>query len=958
MLRALKILVFTGVLGCVNLAYGQQTHRIDTLYPVHSLDYALAVYPDSTQSLSLKLLLDNPPKAYLKGDQLPRYLEVGTVYWGRLSLEAKQPLTGWALHLEDYMIGPPAWAKSNGKLDVYAYAGDSLLFHQKTGLSYPRAERAFQESLAYNRVSLADLPVNTPVTLLIRVEGNAMGYPPYFNMTARSSKQAFYHEFNQVQHSFNVFLFGVTFIIFLYHLLQFFYLRERIYLWFSTWLFFCTLTQGMTSGMVLNTTSNAYYILWLVIATSILYSYWFFGRAFVNSKEKFPRLDKLMLGLALFVLLEILITGLYTLLFKPQVYYTAVGPHYIFLNIYTVAGLILSFVLLSKKDRFARYFGVGSLVGSLMMLIGTLWSLKLITPPFRIDPFAASIFLQIIIFSFGIAYRRQTLAKKAEAERLETQRAQIEIQRVRDLDELKTRFFTNISHEFRTPLTLIQGIFSQAKPKKNSTSDAERIELPLKSYEVVARNTRRLESLIDELLELAKLESGTVKLTLHQGDVVQFVRALVFSYESLAERKNISLSVTGMTETPIESYYDPGKLEKIVVNILSNAFKYSPEGGSVSVAINHANDRLSLVVADTGKGIPEAEIPHIFDRFYRTEGSEAKGSGIGLALCKELVAVHGGEIHVSSTLGKGTSFTLQLPTSLANLPKNAYLQTSLDPYAPASPEFTADGDEIAEASVSKDLQKPHILVVEDNADLRNFIKGILQDHYEISTAVDGEQGEELALKELPDLVLSDVMMPKKSGLELCHNLKNNTKTSHIPVILLTAKADHSHKMDGLQRGADSYLTKPFQEEELLIRIKNLLTAKEKLWQRFKNSGSMLVDDLELNSLDDAFLQQVFKSIEAEMHEEDFSVEKLAQRVGFSRTQLHRKLKALIDKSPSQLLNEIRLNKAHQLLTHKTGSVSEIAYAVGFSNMSYFTKRFKEKFGETPSTLLESDEKTN
>ena len=243
-------------------------------------------------------------------------------------------------------------------------------------------------------------------------------------------------------------------------------------------------------------------------------------------------------------------------------------------------------------------------------------------------------------------------------------------------------------------------------------------------------------------------------------------------------------------------------------------------------------------------------------------------------------------------------------------------------------------------------------MVEDNLDLRNYICSILESRYSLTTAVDGLQGEELAVDRIPDLVLSDVMMPHKSGLELCHNLKNNPKTSHIPVILLTAKADHSHKMDGLQQGADSYLTKPFQEEELLIRIQNLLSAKEKLWQRFKASGSLLVDDLELNSLDDAFLQQVFKTIEAEMHQEDFSIEQLARQVGFSRTQLHRKLKALLDKSPSQLLNEIRLNKAHQLLQHQTGSVSEIAYSVGFGNMSYFTKRFKEKFGETPSRFLD------
>ena len=943
-------LVILVVLGGWGTAYSQQTHSIDTLYPVHSLDYALRVYPDTTAALSPEHLLANPPEEFLKGDALPRYLEVGTIYWGKVNLVAKQPLNGWALHFEDYMIGPPAWSKSNGKVDVYAFAGDSLIFHQKTGLSYPKKERAFQESLAYNRVSLEAIPVHTPVTLILRVQGNAMGYPPYFNLSARSAQQAFYHEFNQVQHSFNVFLFGVTFIIFLYHLLQFFYLRERIYLWFSLWLFFCTLTQGMTSGIVLNTTSNALYMLWLVIATSIFYSYWFFGRAFVNAKEKFPKLDKMMLGLALFVILEIVATGLYTLLFQPQVYYTAVGPHYIFLNLYTVAGLLISFVLLSKKDLFARYFGVGSLVGSLMMLIGTLWSLKLINPPFRIDPFAASIFLQIIIFSFGIAFRRQSLAKKAEQEHLETQRAQIEIQRVRDLDELKTRFFTNISHEFRTPLTLIQGVFAQAQPHPDPKKDI--VELPKKSFQVVSRNTHRLESLIDELLELAKLESGTVKLALHCGDVIQFTRTLALSFESLAETKHIRLRILGDTTGSSTAYYDPSKLEKIIVNLLSNALKYSPEGGEVRVHIAHTQDMLYVEVSDTGKGIAAEELPHIFDRFYRTEGSEAKGSGIGLALCKELVAVHHGHIEVESSLGVGTRFKLQVPTALKDLPADSYWHKAPTALASSTPDLEVLPEAVGTAKSKDTSQSPHILVVEDNLDLRNYICSILESRYSLTTAVDGLQGEELAVDRIPDLVLSDVMMPHKSGLELCHNLKNNPKTSHIPVILLTAKADHSHKMDGLQQGADSYLTKPFQEEELLIRIQNLLSAKEKLWQRFKASGSLLVDDLELNSLDDAFLQQVFKTIEAEMHQEDFSIEQLARQVGFSRTQLHRKLKALLDKSPSQLLNEIRLNKAHQLLQHQTGSVSEIAYSVGFGNMSYFTKRFKEKFGETPSRFLD------
>ena len=482
---------------------GQEIYEIDPKYPVHALDQRLQVYPDPQNNIVPESLLKDSLTPYLKGNELPRLLELGMTYWGKLRLKTTDSLKGWTLHFEDKMIGPPAWTKSNGKVDVFAFVDQQLLFHQKTGVEYPENTRTYKGHWAINAISLEDIPINTPVTLVIKAQGNAIGYPAYFNLSARSPQQPFYHQFNQYHSSFNLFLLGVTFIIFLYHFLQYIYLRESIYLWFCLWLLFCTLTQGMAVGLVVGSLITLKYAVWFLIANGQFYSFWFFGRAFVDSKRKFPKLDKVMLGLALFILTEIILMTFYVILAKPQTSFTGVSFHYTILNIYGLLSLVVSILLVFKKDLFARYFGIGSIVGSLSLVIGTLWSMGLIRPPFGIDPFSTGIFLQIVMYSFGIAYRRQTLAKQVENEKIEAERSRAEMLRMKDLDELKTRFFTNISHEFRTPLTLIQGPINQAKL---SNIDTENITLSKKDFEIVNRNSDRLQSLVDELLELSKIE--------------------------------------------------------------------------------------------------------------------------------------------------------------------------------------------------------------------------------------------------------------------------------------------------------------------------------------------------------------------------------------------------------------------------------------------------------------------
>ena len=847
----------------------QQVHEIDTIYPVHSLDHILQVYPDSLDVMTPEIILERPPTEFMKGDQLPRLLQIGMTYWGKVKIVAKQPLKGWTLHFEDKMIGPPAWTKSNGKVDVYAYDDNGVLvFHQKTGAEYPIQERAYKGHWVMNAVNLEDLTVDMPITLVLKVQGNALGYPAYFNLSARSAKQPYYHQFNQYHSSFNLFLFGVTFIIFIYHILQYIYLRESIYLWFSLWLSFCALTQAMTVGLIVGSLATFKYSIWFLIAHGQFYFFWFFGRVFIDSKHKFPKLDRFILGLALFILTEIILMALYVVIAKPQTFLTGVSFHYNILNVYALLSLGVSFVLIFKKDLFARYFGIGAIVASLSLVIGTLWSMGVMRPPFGIDPYATGIFLQIVMYSFGIAYRRQTLAKQVEQDKIEAERSKNEIMRMKDLDELKTRFFTNISHEFRTPLTLIQGPINHARM---SATEGEHITLKPKDFDIVQRNSVRLQSLVDELLELAKLESGQYKINLVQSDILPLIKATVFAFESLAERSGIKLNCN-FPEIQTSAYFDKEKLEKIIYNLMSNAFKYTSEGGEVRVAASIENETLEFSITDTGKGIAKEDLPFVFDRFYRVEGSEKKGSGIGLALTKELVDRLNGQIAVESTLGTGTTFKLTLPLALAQLPHSGNFIADID-----------TSDQIIEASLDAEVTRapstqdnkpdlPLVLIVEDNADLRSYIAAILADRYNFLLAEDGEKGVSMALEHIPDIVVTDVMMPKKDGFELCEALKNDSKTSHIPIVMLTAKAGQDNKLQGLKEGADAYLTKPFDADEILIRIKNLIAVRERLWEKLKETEGVLIDNLQLNSLDDQFLQNVFKTIDLHIDDSLFTVE--------------------------------------------------------------------------------------
>lgn len=532
-------------------------------------------------------------------------------------------------------------------------------------------------------------------------------------------------------------------------------------------------------------------------------------------------------------------------------------------------------------------------------------------------------------------------------------RNQLKIEKVttdslRNLDQLKSHFFANISHEFRTPLTLILGQIESVMSSAIDTKEKGKLQ-------IANRNARRLLALINELLDLSKLEAGSMELKAAKHNIVSFLKSLFYSFESLAATKKIELGFVAATDH-IPVLFDPDKMEKVFYNLMSNAFKFTPENGKIEVAIALEKNNLVVIrIKDTGCGIPEDRLKNIFDRFYQVDGSntrEHEGTGIGLALAKELVELHKGKLTVKSCTGEGSEFILTLPVENNGLAYDGGKISS--DVETLSVEVPADIDE-TEPMVETDFPNQRvtqsreiILIVEDNDDVRSYIREQLEGDYQVNEARHGEEGVAMAEEKVPDLIITDVMMPKMDGYQFCKAIRINEKTSHIPLIMLTAKSALDDKIVGLESGVDAYITKPFSAKELRATVKNLIHQREQLRKRFSKSTVISPAEVSTFSTDQAFLGKTIKIIESNYGDEQFSVEMLAENLNMSVTQLNRKLNALIDQPPGQLIRSFRLQKAADLLEEKAGSVSEICYKVGFSDNAYFSRAFKKQFGVSPS----------
>ena len=535
--------------------------------------------------------------------------------------------------------------------------------------------------------------------------------------------------------------------------------------------------------------------------------------------------------------------------------------------------------------------------------------------------------------------------------RLESRLAveQLEAAKLRELDRARSRFFADVSHEFRTPLTLVLGPLEDLL----SGLHGEMAEPARRQVELARRSAARVLELINQILELARLEAGRTPLRARPLDLGAFVESVAGRFAPLAEREGLDFGVAVPSERLVV-YADPEQMDTVLSNLLSNAMKFTPAGGTVRIAVESGGSNARVSVRDDGPGIPAARLPYVFDRFHRGEDPSASrepGTGIGLAVAREIVELHGGSLRVESEEGFGSSFVVDLRLGPAHLAPDQIVppgeRTPWTAGAETSPVPEPPGDPVSAHPADDDVAT--VLVVEDHPEVRAYVRKHLSPIYRVLEADDGEEGLRMARRHLPDLVLSDVMMPGLDGYGLCRALKADAETSFIPVVLLTARAGPQDRLTGLEEQADDYLTKPFDVRELLARTGNLIGSRRILRERFSAPPLVIgAGTVDVTPADAEFLGRVRTVIEENLADEDFTVERFADELAYSRGHLHRRLRDLLDETPSDLIRRMRLERAAQLLGADVGSVGAVAYSVGFKSVAHFSNRFLTQFGVRPS----------
>lgn len=576
------------------------------------------------------------------------------------------------------------------------------------------------------------------------------------------------------------------------------------------------------------------------------------------------------------------------------------------------------------------------------------WNNEGVAIKLRIKPpiwktFAAYITYALLLISFLALFRKIITFRIEQQNILKNER--LEKKRIEELNQMKLRFFTNVAHEFRTPLTLISGPLSKMSSYHNDNEEQKYL------MSIVQNNVKRLLVLVNELMDFRKAENEKLKLHISNSDIADFLNDLIECFRENAMVKNIILDFQYELNGQKESWFDNGVLDKVVFNLLSNAIKYTPNDGEINVLLEIVNKHAVIKVKDSGNGIPKNELSNVFDRFYQVEEekSNISGTGIGLAFAKRLIEAHKGTIEVESTMGKGSTFIVNIPISKDAYPEK-YLASGegkkLEVLKETIPN-SVKGEKTVE-TVEKSNNK--ILIVEDNDELREYLESQFK-NYHISTAKNGKSGLKTAQKEIPDIIISDIMMPEMDGLEMCTHLKTQFSTSHIPIILLTAKTEMSQKIEGIETGADAYIEKPFDLQFLEATIKNLLNQRKALRKRYAENLDSDIDEIPINPHEKRFIEKVNKLIEKNISNPDFSVENLALELGMSRSQLFRKFRASFELSPSEIIRIERLKYSKKLLSGGEYNINEIADLVGFKSSSYFITSFKKHFGITPNDYL-------
>ena len=568
-----------------------------------------------------------------------------------------------------------------------------------------------------------------------------------------------------------------------------------------------------------------------------------------------------------------------------------------------------------------------------------------VKPPFWLTGWAmflySLLFVGIMLFLRQLTVIRTNLKNKIELERVKREKLE-------EVNDLKIQFFTNISHELRTPLTLIVSPLEELI--RNSLDNKKRHRTYLRMH----KNANRLLNMINQLLDIRKSEAGLLQLQVSEQDFVQFVNEAALSFKGLAHAKHIEL-VFEHTEEELKVWFDTLQMEKVIFNLFSNALKFTPEGGKITAKVYQSNNENAIFsISDTGVGIPKGDLKQVFERFYQVEDQArtSQGSGIGLALSKNIVEAHHGTIEVQSEFGNGSTFYVYLKKGKQHFSKKEISTHTQQEQQIFSKQLTTDTTEPEPESTTiqqQDNEKNTLLLVEDNPDIRAYLKDHFQDQYNIEEAENGKIALEKAKKNPPSLIISDIAMPEMDGIEFCNEIKKDMVTSHIPVVLLTARTSLFYKMNGLETGADDYITKPFNMTLLMKRVENIIENRKRLQEKFaSNNFDFKPTEVVVNSIDEEFLLKVRATIEKNIDNSGFSVEALAKELLMSSIQLYRKTKALTGKTPVQVIRSMRLQRAAQLLKTGNYTVTEVTYMVGFQDLKYFRQRFKKEFGVNPS----------
>ena len=643
---------------------------------------------------------------------------------------------------------------------------------------------------------------------------------------------------------------------------------------------------------------------------------------------------------------------------------------------YKLEGFDGGWVTTDARRRIATYTNLGP--GDYTMLVKAsnndgIWSevpsqiAIHISPPFW-QTWGAYMFYLILMVGLLAAIRRYTIIGIKEKHQLVLEH--LEKEKSEELHQMKLQFFTNISHELRTPLTLILG------PLDYLVKSGKHLDFQHRSqqYHLIQKNANFLLRLVNQLLDFRKLDQGKMSLHVQTGDIVDFIREITEPFQFIAQKKQISFIVPSQSQG-IEAWFDPDIMEKVVYNLLSNAFKFTPDFGQIRMEIDivnqcskgkpsPGNEWIELRIKDSGPGIPLEKKNRIFERFFtsgQTETNSDQGTGIGLAFTQSLVELHRGKIQLESERGEGAHFIVSIPARKNNYKKEEIAPSTSNSgtYAYSSPTTWLPLEILDEQGEKENLEMlganqtdlPLLLHIDDNQDIRTFMRQSLGSNFQIIEAADGVEGLELALEHLPDLIISDVMMPVMDGLSLCSRLRSNPRISHIPFILLTAKSSEENELEGLKNGADAYVRKPFNMDVLEAQIQNILNQRQELKTRFRRELLMEPEEVTIASVDEEFLKRAMEIVEEHMSDPDFNVETMVKEIGMSRSKLYLKLKALTDQSTSEFIRSVRLKRAVQLLEGGGLNVKEIMYMTGFNTASYFSKCFKKQFGVSPSEYL-------